>query len=183
MLACCTPDVNAIRERKESDVYVNVYDITSLNYVIGPVGLGAHHSGVEVYDTEYCFGRALDDSGVYYMTPRSCAEHAFRESVYVGTTSLSRREVNGVIRQLRERCTGRSYHLVRYNCNDFAEELCKILLGDRWAVAFPAWVNRACRSAQWMLPSAMVEKIDQFDYQQFLKRHHGDDDYDDAKAQ
>ena len=185
-MICCSwtdPSVTG-RERCDSDVFLNVYDITSLNAVLGLVGMGAHHSGVEVFMREYCFGRAVSDTGVHSIPPKSCEGHTFRESIYLGRTTLSRSEVHALIRELQKTYTSDMYHVVRWNCNHFAEELCNRLLGVPRIAHYPAWVNRPCRSALTVFPGNLVERIDQADYEMFVSRlevPEGDGDGDDSE--
>ena len=37
-------------------IYLNVYDLTSINYYLHSFGLGAYHSGVQIDCLEYSFG-------------------------------------------------------------------------------------------------------------------------------
>ncbi|KAJ9471749.1 DeSI-like protein [Diplonema papillatum] len=165
---CCGGDPTGyVQERNETDVYVNVYDITSFNALIGWVGMGAHHTGVEVYGREHCFGRSSDASGVYTIQPKTCEAHIFRESIFLGRTSLTKAEVMSAVRGFQQRFHSSSYHVIRNNCNHFSEDFSAFLLGKDF-IDFPPWVNRPCRSASWLLPSAAIEKIDQLDYQMFL---------------
>ena len=36
-------------------VYVNIYDLTCLNFALSKVGLGIYHSGVQIGRSEFCF--------------------------------------------------------------------------------------------------------------------------------
>ena len=180
MLCCGSVEMmKAHDEHSEADVYLNVYDITSMNVVIGSMGMGAYHTGVEVYGREYCFGRAPTDcSGVYYISPKSCGEHVFRESILLGRTSLGFDEVESLIRSIEDKYMSTSYHVVRLNCNTFSEEFSHKLLSQQHRVPYPSWVNRPCTSALWLLPDFLVERIDQVDYEMFIKNYpqEGDDD-------
>ena len=45
-----------------------------LNEYIGNIGLGVYHTGVEVYNREYCYGgHQFGGSGIFEMTPRDTA--------------------------------------------------------------------------------------------------------------
>eukprot|EP01065_Artemidia_motanka_P006482 TRINITY_DN13191_c0_g1_i1.p1 TRINITY_DN13191_c0_g1~~TRINITY_DN13191_c0_g1_i1.p1 ORF type:complete len:299 (+),score=43.96 TRINITY_DN13191_c0_g1_i1:125-1021(+) len=150
-----------------SDVFLNVYDITGWNWLIGNMGLGAYHSGVEVYDGEYCFGRDVEGvTGVHCVRPRSYDQHVYRETIHLGRTRLSRRAVERLVDDLAEEWQGSSYHVVRRNCNHFAEILSQRLLRDPGStryLEFPAWVNRPCNVGSRWLPSAAVERIEAID--------------------
>eukprot|EP01060_Flectonema_neradi_P010932 TRINITY_DN18020_c0_g1_i1.p1 TRINITY_DN18020_c0_g1~~TRINITY_DN18020_c0_g1_i1.p1 ORF type:complete len:198 (+),score=36.11 TRINITY_DN18020_c0_g1_i1:52-645(+) len=178
MLCCGSAEMmKAHDDHSEADVYLNVYDITSMNVLIGNLGMGAYHTGVEIYGREYCFGRAPSDcSGVYHILPKTCSEHVFRESILLGRSRLSFEEVDALIKSIEERYLSTSYHVVRLNCNTFSEEFSHKLLEQQRRVPYPSWVNRPCCSAAWLLPDFLVEKIDQIDYEMFLKNCPPDDD-------
>ncbi|KAL2347876.1 hypothetical protein Fmac_001876 [Flemingia macrophylla] len=68
-------------------VYLDVYDLTTVNGYMYWAGLGIFHSGVEVYGVEYAFGD-YPTSGVFEVEPRQCPGFKFRKSIFMGTTSL-----------------------------------------------------------------------------------------------
>lgn len=74
------------RKRAPEPVFLNVYDLSPGNDYLYPVGLGAFHSGVEVYGTEYSFGSG---GGIFPGTPREAAGAKFRESIRLGEISIS----------------------------------------------------------------------------------------------
>lgn len=112
-------------------VIINVYDIIGANVVLHAVGLGVHHTGVEVYGVEYGFGRGVAGSGIFAIDPpKTCAPHVFRESVVVGTTDVGEREmrrhVDCLMRDPFWAATG--YHLIHKNCNTFSEFFAESIL-------------------------------------------------------
>lgn len=172
-------------------VLLNVYDITWANTVLGPVGIGVYHSGIEVYGAEYAFGRAPSSTGVFAVRPKTCPVHTFRESLVLGTTRLSHGEVAAVVRRLSAAWSGPSYHITQRNCNVFAGVLAAELLaapsvpgasttpeaGGGGAAsqhadaydyeggapgAFPAWVNRLANTGERIAPG-LCAKIDGLD--------------------
>ncbi|RIB04454.1 PPPDE putative peptidase domain-containing protein [Gigaspora rosea] len=106
-------------------------------------GIGVFHSGVEVYDKEYNFGgHDFDSTGVFVMRPRIGPPNVtFKESVFMGHTSLSKEEVKNVIEELSREWSGNSYNLLTRNCNHFTSDLCNILVGK----PAPNWINRAAK--------------------------------------
>lgn len=66
---------------RRANVYLNVYELMSFDKYNGyliPVGLGAYHSGVEVYGEEFSFGfHEADYSGVFTVDPRSAPDCRF----------------------------------------------------------------------------------------------------------
>eukprot|EP00756_Hemistasia_phaeocysticola_P002139 Hpha_TRINITY_DN11477_c0_g1::TRINITY_DN11477_c0_g1_i1::g.137300::m.137300 len=154
-----------------SDVFVNVYDITGWNTVLGTLGMGAFHSGLEVYEHEYCFGRDLPGvTGVNYVSPRCYYQHVYRETIYLGRTRLCRAGVRRLVEGMAEEWMGETYHVMRRNCNDFAEQLAAALLhpdcGHRQQ-EHPAWINRPCRVGLRILPESAVARVEEVDYNMF----------------
>ncbi|ORC84324.1 uncharacterized protein TM35_000461430 [Trypanosoma theileri] len=120
-----------IQELPANTVFLNVYDITEMNGVLYHAGIGVHHTGVEVYGLEVAFGRCPLGSGVFETTPRQTEPHIFREQLILGETRLSREEVRELILEFKaneHQWSGRAYHLIRNNCNNFAQAFAKRLL-------------------------------------------------------
>ncbi|CAN6190447.1 unnamed protein product [Urochloa humidicola] len=124
-------------------VYLNVYDITPANGYARWLGLGVYHSGVQVHGVEYAYG-AHDggSSGIFEVVPRRCPGYAFRESVLVGATELSRAEVRAVMAELAADFPGDAYYLVSRNCNHFCDAACRRLVAR---ARIPRWVNRLAK--------------------------------------
>lgn len=124
-------------------VVLNVYDMYWINQYTFPVGLGVFHSGVVVHGKEYAFGgHPYNWSGIFEMSPKSVEtlgdDFKFRETVTIGTTSLSPNEVEDLVRQMGLNYQGCSYHLIDKNCNHFTSEFCEVLCSK----PIPGWVNR-----------------------------------------
>lgn len=62
-------------------MFLNIYQLDSFDKYNGylvPVGLGAYHSGVEVYGEEISFGYHDDNStGVFIIDPRAATDCTF----------------------------------------------------------------------------------------------------------
>ncbi|XP_030954516.1 deSI-like protein At4g17486 isoform X4 [Quercus robur] len=99
----------------ETQVVLNVYDLTPINNYMVWFGFGIFHSGIEVHGKEYGFGaHDFPASGVFEVEPRSCPA-----SEYHGDT----------------------YHLISKNCNHFTDDISWRLTGKH----IPGWVNRLAR--------------------------------------
>eukprot|EP01062_Namystynia_karyoxenos_P022292 TRINITY_DN18540_c0_g1_i1.p1 TRINITY_DN18540_c0_g1~~TRINITY_DN18540_c0_g1_i1.p1 ORF type:complete len:295 (+),score=78.14 TRINITY_DN18540_c0_g1_i1:103-987(+) len=155
-------------EECAAGVQLNVYDVAPVaNAFLGFLGFGLHHTGVEVYGYEFCFGRESGGaSGVRCLPPRSAAGHTFRETHPMGRTHLSRQDCFALVRRLAEEWAGVRYHLLRRNCNDFSAVLCRELLGMQ-TPEFPGWVNRAARGCAIVLPEALTERANAADAEAF----------------
>eukprot|EP01079_Euglenida_sp_SAG-EU17-18_P008893 gene8893-1595_t len=72
-----------------AEVALNVYEICCLNEYLEPLGIGAYHTGVEVYGREYAFGKCdAGRSGIFFKPP-GCGIPGFKQRTLLGTTSLS----------------------------------------------------------------------------------------------
>jgi len=99
-------------------VTLHAYDLGWLTPLTEAVGVGAFHVTVEVNRREFFFA----DTGVCQTKLKQGSER--RSSVVLGATALSANEVVAVIRQLRKEFKGEEYHLVKKNCQTFAEAFC-----------------------------------------------------------
>lgn len=127
-----------------SPVFLNVYDVTPANGYARWLGLGVYHSGVQVHGVEYAYGaHEGNGSGIFEVLPRRCPGYAFRESVLVGTTELTRAQVRAVMAgELAAEFPGDAYNLVSRNCNHFCDAACRRLVAQ---ARIPRWVNRLAK--------------------------------------
>uniref|UniRef100_A0A7S1QEH9 PPPDE domain-containing protein n=1 Tax=Neobodo designis TaxID=312471 RepID=A0A7S1QEH9_NEODS len=154
---------NVFEDVPHNTVVLNIYDITWGNTILGPLGLGVHHTGVEVYGREYSFGRSTSGTGIFEVTPKKCSPHTFRESIVLGQTKMAPEAVRALVRTSAGDWIGTRYHIARNNCNIFSGFFANELLsadgpamtehpplavhqvfdGPRGLCAvLPAWVNR-----------------------------------------
>lgn len=123
-------------------VRLNVYDLINGQGqgLLHTLGVGLYHSGVEVNDAEWSFGACDSGTGVFHSTPRvALGTSVFRETIEIGSTSLSRTEIIDVIGELSAAYAGNTYDITTKNCNTFTNALCLRLTGK----PIPSWVNRA----------------------------------------
>jgi hypothetical protein len=123
-------------------VRLNVYDLMAgqAQGVLHALGVGLYHTGVEIGGSEWSFGACDAGTGVFSTTPRvALMNSVYRETVDIGVTTLSQKEVAAVIAELSVAYQGSSYDLTRVNCNTFTNALCLRLTG----VGIPPWINRA----------------------------------------
>ncbi len=125
------------------EVTVNVYDLSDRNGYLFPVGLGIYHSGVAIGDeVEWTFGGSDSHaSGIYWHEPLRPIQQVvvpLRTRIVLGRTHASRADVEALMREMGGVFTGRSYHILKRNCNHFADELARRLLGT----GIPGFINR-----------------------------------------
>ncbi|XP_074273900.1 deSI-like protein At4g17486 isoform X2 [Silene latifolia] len=127
----------------ETQVVLNVYDLTPLNNYTYWFGFGIFHSGIEVHGMEYGFGaHDFSSSGVFQVAPRSCPCFIYRSSITLGRTSMSQSEFRTFIEGVASEYHGDTYHLITKNCNHFSDDMAHRLMGKR----IPGWVNRLAKA-------------------------------------
>ncbi|CAL1145974.1 unnamed protein product [Cladocopium goreaui] len=132
------PARKVYRER----VLVRVYDLgqTMLTRFHNQLtkNYGAFHTGVEVYGKEWSYGMTFDNtSGIISHEPAKNADHTFRETLSMGYTRFSPREVGKILEDLKRDWRGRDYHVLTKNCHHFSEVFCARLGVAR----LPPWIN------------------------------------------
>ncbi|KAH0473109.1 MAG: hypothetical protein KVP17_003164 [Porospora cf. gigantea B] len=88
---------------------------------------GIWHTGVMIYGYEYFFG-----GGIIKMRPRAVDE-TYDMSLYtvhfLGFTEISKSELEKYLVSIDKLFQSDSYDLTTWNCNHFADHICKFLLG------------------------------------------------------
>ncbi|KAI5556744.1 hypothetical protein BDE02_18G056200 [Populus trichocarpa] len=126
----------------ETQVVLNVYDLTPLNQYTYWFGFGIFHSGIEVHGKEYGFGaHDFPVSGVFEVEPRNCPGFIYRCSILLGRITMPPSEFRTFIESAASEYHGDTYHLISKNCNHFTEDISCRLIGKR----IPGWVNRLAR--------------------------------------
>ncbi|CAE7297341.1 unnamed protein product [Symbiodinium sp. CCMP2456] len=143
-----------------TDVVLNIYDVTQSTGVQWINTLFAHrhgliqlfglfHVGVQLGDEEWAFGAAPAGSGVCRHQPRGAEQHHFNRSLVVGSTMLSKHELDVLYRRLERQWRGPDYHPLHNNCIDFAQQVCGLLK----VADVPAWLNRPAKLGSWVAGS------------------------------
>lgn len=134
-------------------VYLNVYDLSPANDYLHPIGFGLHHSGVEVSGSEYSFASG---AGVFEASPRDAPGARYRDTIELGVFDGGMAEFNAALADVKQTFGPDDYHLIRKNCNHFANALTWRLLGRQ----IPAHINRLADFAvccSCLLPKDMLE--------------------------
>jgi len=121
-------------------VWLHIYDVCAgsvhlVNSIFRKAGTGAFHAGVEAFGCEWSYGFTTRGTGVYSCPPRSNTRHQYRESVLMGSTTLSEKELQELLQQLRRSWDGPSYDLCKRNCCHFSN----VLLDGLGVGAVPKW--------------------------------------------
>lgn len=151
-----------------AEVILQIYDVTGnekvvkANNILYRLGTGAFHAGVEVYGTEWGYGKSRF-CGIFPCSPRQCAPHSYRESVQMGRTTLSRKQVEVLLQEMAPAWPGTSYDLLSCNCTHFANAFCQRLgVGP-----VPKWVtNLGAAGAALRKGAAVVNKVVKAPYRQ-----------------
>ncbi|GAB4832893.1 hypothetical protein Ancab_006911 [Ancistrocladus abbreviatus] len=127
----------------ETQVVLNVYDLTPLNHYTYWFGFGIFHSGIEVHGMEYGFGaHDFAASGVFEVDPKSCPGFIYRCSIPLGWINMPPSEFRTFIENVASEYHGDTYHLITKNCNHFTDDIAFRLTGKN----IPRWVNRLARA-------------------------------------
>jgi len=120
-----------------SKVLLNVYDLSPANDYLYSVGMGLHHSGIEINGREYSYGSG---TGIFEGVPRLAAGATFRCQLEMGSFDGGMKELNNALDELRHNggFGGNNYSLVRRNCNHF----CNALLWQLLKRPIPSYINR-----------------------------------------
>lgn len=106
-----------------SPVELNVYDllhpenteaVPNINWYLYGLGMGLYHSGVNVYGTEYCYGGHPEShTGVFAVAPKKAPDARYRETVFIGRTSLTPEQVSAVVEAMSMIWVGNTYNLLK----------------------------------------------------------------------
>ncbi|CAM8928815.1 unnamed protein product [Rhodiola kirilowii] len=123
----------------ETQVFLNIYDLTPINDYMYWFGFGIFHSGIQVHGMEYGFGaHDFPASGVFEVEPKTCPGFIYRCSVPLGRIKMPPTEFRTFLESMAAEYHGDTYHLISKNCNHFSDDLCWRLTGRH----IPGWVNR-----------------------------------------
>ncbi|KAI3763271.1 hypothetical protein L1987_53725 [Smallanthus sonchifolius] len=138
----CRGRNSTCRKSGSVPVYLNVYDLSSVNGCAYWLGLGVYHSGVQVHGVEFAFGfHKQSTTGIFEGEPKQCDGFTFRKQIPIGWTEMSLKEVRGFMEELARDYTGNSYNLITRNCNHFCIDACIRLTGN----PIPNWINRLAK--------------------------------------
>ncbi|KAA6378400.1 MAG: hypothetical protein EZS28_026074 [Streblomastix strix] len=117
-------------------IYLNVYVIQT-NTVIDRM-VGIYHTGVQVGDKEYAFGRREDICGVWEQIPKTESDRTkFKESIFMGYCTKSQLHIDNIIEMFKMGQASNEYQLFCNNCNNFSNSLIKELIDK----SIPAYIN------------------------------------------
>lgn len=126
---------NAGRRKVGTKITLNLYDLSPANSYLFPIGMGLHHSGIEIMGSEYTFASG---SGIFSHSPREANGAIFRESIELGLFDGGSRDVDYIISHLRGDFGGDTYNIISKNCNHFSNSFSLALLNK----PIPSYVNR-----------------------------------------
>jgi deubiquitinase DESI2 len=123
---------------QKTKVLLNLYDLSPANDYLFQIGLGLHHSGLEIAGREYSYGSG--GSGIFEHAPKDAPGARFRCQMDLGSYDGGMNELNRALDDLRTHggFGPDGYNLLRKNCNHFCNALSWKLL----KTPIPAHVNR-----------------------------------------
>lgn len=138
-------------ELHREQVLLHVYDFkgtSRLNGALRTLGTGIFHAGIEVYGWEYTFEQKVDEdfrpvltTGICRDSPKSNNGYVHRETIDLGSTFFSEKEVSRIIESMRDRWRSEDYNIMQCNCTHFCQDLC-----DKLRVrGLPPWLTSAAQ--------------------------------------
>jgi hypothetical protein len=126
------------RRKQRTKVFLNLYDLSPANEYLYRIGMGLHHSGIEVNGTEYSYGSG--GSGIFDSPPKVAPNAKFRCTIELGSFDGGTQELNKALDEIRHHggFGPNNYNLIRKNCNHFCNALSWQLLRK----PIPPYVNR-----------------------------------------
>eukprot|EP00927_Polykrikos_kofoidii_P051015 TRINITY_DN44830_c0_g1_i1.p1 TRINITY_DN44830_c0_g1~~TRINITY_DN44830_c0_g1_i1.p1 ORF type:complete len:352 (+),score=79.84 TRINITY_DN44830_c0_g1_i1:65-1057(+) len=124
-------------------VTLHIYDVgtdasvAEVNKILQAVGTGAFHGGVEVFGQEWSYGYSDEGTGVFCCEPRECQAHRYRESIAMGETIMTPRQVGVILDRLMKEWVGTQYDLLNRNCVLF----CDAMIRKLGVGPMPTWVS------------------------------------------
>ena len=152
-------------------VRLNVYDLINAetkSREIGKdflelIGMGIYHTGVEIFSEEYSFGmdptglRNPKTQGIFSVEPQT-ADGVFKQSIELGMTTKTKKEIADIIAALRPEWMAASYHLLDRNCCHFTKALVQAI-DPAFVSKYPAWANRAAGVGSAVVPEALLNSL------------------------
>ena len=129
---------------KGQPVYLNIYHLSSINYIIQIIGLGFFHSSLEINNIEYSYS-ATDDEGVGIFKNRFIEESKniiLKEKIYLGNTIFNDEQINEILMLNVPYWLGKSYDPFLKNCNHFTNFFARLLLNEEDLLNYPTYINR-----------------------------------------
>lgn len=148
-------DTFRLTTKQGTKVFLNVYDLSPANEYLYAIGMGLHHSGIEINGKEYSYG----SGGGIFDGPAKVAPGArFRIQLELGAFDGGSQELNKALDDLRHDggFGADGYNLVRRNCNHFCNALSWKLLRR----TIPPHINRLANigdCCSCLLPKQMLE--------------------------
>eukprot|EP00439_Symbiodinium_sp_Y106_P020512 s3687_g2.t1 len=137
------PSAVQIVRAMPTPVTLHIYHVSTnstvgtVNEYLEAIGTGAFHAGVEVNGVEWSYGYAPDRTGVFSNPPKGCKAHVYKDSLDMGETSKTEKEIDEILEQLKEDWPGFEYDLLRRNCCLFSKEFVEQL----GTGPVPGWVT------------------------------------------
>jgi deubiquitinase DESI2 len=131
-----------LASRFTETVYLNIYDVTSLNQALEFIGFGLYHTSVGMYGLEFSYGGHDGySSGTVVVMKGNSAGLTLKESIPIGHTHYNLDEINDILKYMGEFWLGCDYDPFRRNCNSFTEKLVEYVC-DKNEYYFPSYINR-----------------------------------------
>ena len=131
-----------MENRKVEVVFLNIYNVSSINKFMEFLGFGFYHTSVEIYGHEFSYGgHDQECSGIVCVESGNSAGLTLKEKLPVGITFYNEDEIDDIVCRFGEFWIGKEYDPFNRNCNCFTERFISHIV-DKEEYYFPAYINR-----------------------------------------
>ena len=124
-------------------IYLNIYHLSSFNYLIQLLGFGFFHTSLEINGKEFSYSATNDDNSGIFSNSIEDKNLILKEKIYLGNTFYNDEEINEILLLNTPYWLGKSYDPFLKNCNHFTQFLSGLLIeNNNFINDYPEYINR-----------------------------------------
>ncbi len=124
-------------------IFLNIYHLSSFNYLIQILGFGFFHTSIEINGKEFSYSATNDDNSGIFSSSNEETNLILKEKIYLGNTFYNDKEINEILLLNTPYWLGKSYDPFLKNCNHFTQFLSGLLIEkNNFINDYPEYINR-----------------------------------------
>ena len=124
-------------------IFLNIYHLSSFNYLIQILGFGFFHTSIEINGKEFSYSATNDDNSGIFSSSNEETNLILKEKIYLGNTFYNDEEINEILLLNTPYWLGKSYDPFLKNCNHFTQFLSGLLIEkNNFINDYPEYINR-----------------------------------------
>ena len=124
-------------------IFLNIYHLSSFNYLIQILGFGFFHTSIEINGKEFSYSATNDDNSGIFSSSNEDTNLILKEKIYLGNTFYNDEEINEILLLNTPYWLGKSYDPFLKNCNHFTQFLSGLLIeNNNFINDYPEYINR-----------------------------------------